>query len=175
MGWNVGLWGGMWGCGSGYGAMGRDVGLWGRIWGYGAELWGYGAELRGYGVGCGDEANDVTKGGGANDLYWMGGREGRGFPLWAGLRSVGVASWSGRGSERWAWLREWAWLSERAWLSEVGVASGSRRGFGGAWLQKRAWLLMGVASHSRSGFRRGGAWLRKWAWLQAVGVSQRRM
>ena len=69
---------------------------------------------------------------------------------------MGVASWSGRGSGRWAWLREWAWLSERAWLSEVGVASGSRRGFGGAWLQKRAWLLMGVASHSRCGFRRGG-------------------
>ena len=135
MGWNVWLWGGMWGCGSGYGAMGRDVGLWGRIWGYGAELWGYGAEVQGYGVGCGDEANDVTKGGGANDLYWIqrGGRErggasrcGRGFDPWAWLRGVGVALGGGRGFGSGRGFQRGRGFQEWAWLQGVGVASEGR-------------------------------------------------
>ena len=97
--------------------------------------------MRGYGVGCGDEANDVTKGGGANDLYWIqrGERErggasrcGRGFDPWAWLHGVGVALSGGRGFGSGRGFR-------------------SRRGFG-----KWAWLRRGVASHSRCGFRRGG-------------------
>ena len=129
----------------------------------------------GWGVGM----RPMTSPKGAEPTIFIGYKGGK--EKGAGLPAVGGASMRGRGFMERAWL--WAVgvasgvgvaFRERV-ASEVGVASGSRRGFGGAWLQKRAWLLMGVASHSRSGFRRGGAWLRKWAWLQAVGVSQRRM